>query len=83
MSTDGAKMSKVERALSGVFGALGITVFAGWLNRARKAGKIGKIMQLVPLMKKYLPGKLADHKLLGGKISNQTQVLIRPFLESD
>jgi hypothetical protein len=61
-------MSRVERALSGLFGALGITVFGGWLNRAKKAGKLGKIVQLVPLMKKYLPEKIEVFVKNGGRL---------------
>lgn len=77
VSVDGAMMSTAERAISGVFGGLGILVVGGWLNRARKAWKLAKVGKALSEALKSLPNKIEATVKSGVVIPEKALVLFK------
>lgn len=81
VSVDGAKMTTAERAMSGVFGSLGILVVGGWLNRARKAGKMAKIGKVLSEALKSLPNKIESAVKSGLVIPENVLLWLKEFTQ--
>lgn len=66
VTSDAKILSDTERAVSGLFGVLGITMIGGSIPKLMRSRKFLSLMESFSVIAKYLPEKIAEFTRSGG-----------------